>query len=70
MFRTNILCTVYRLSINSMHIYTIVKCNSNNFSFRNVVKSYYTAGMLFDVLSTFGDLSDDVSMSTDEYYKA
>ena len=28
---------------------------------RNVVKSFYTAGMLFDVLSTFGELSEDVS---------
>lgn len=29
--------------------------------FRNVVKSFYTAGMLFDVLSVFGDISEDVS---------
>ena len=29
--------------------------------FRNVVKAFYTAGMLFDVLTTFGDLSEDVS---------
>ena len=64
MLRTNILCTGYKLSMNTMYTYTIVKCKSNDFSFRNVVKSYYTAGMLFDVLSTFGDLSDDVSFVT------
>ncbi|KAK6168787.1 hypothetical protein SNE40_019968 [Patella caerulea] len=27
---------------------------------KNVVKSFYTAGMLFDVLTNFGELSDDV----------
>ncbi|XP_076466083.1 LOW QUALITY PROTEIN: vacuolar protein sorting-associated protein VTA1 homolog [Babylonia areolata] len=27
---------------------------------KNVVKSFYTAGMLFDVLSTFGELSEDI----------
>jgi vacuolar protein sorting-associated protein VTA1 len=27
---------------------------------RNVVKSFYTAGMLFDVLTTFGELSEEV----------
>ena len=25
------------------------------------MKAFYTAGMLFDVLTTFGDLSEDVS---------
>lgn len=28
---------------------------------RNVVKSFYTAGMLFDVLTTFGELSEELS---------
>ena len=28
---------------------------------RNVVKSFYTAGMLFDVLTMFDELSEDVS---------
>jgi vacuolar protein sorting-associated protein VTA1 len=27
---------------------------------RNVVKVFYTAGMLFDVLTTFGELSEDL----------
>lgn len=27
---------------------------------RNVVKAFYTAGMLFDVLTTFGELSEEV----------
>lgn len=27
---------------------------------KNVVKSFYTAGMLFDVLTTFGELSEDI----------
>lgn len=27
---------------------------------RNVVKSFYTAGMLFDVLTIFGELSEDI----------
>ncbi|CAD5125045.1 DgyrCDS13289 [Dimorphilus gyrociliatus] len=27
---------------------------------KNVVKSFYTAGMLFDVLETFGELNDDI----------
>ncbi|KAK2181582.1 hypothetical protein NP493_391g01007 [Ridgeia piscesae] len=27
---------------------------------KNVVKAFYTAGMLFDVLTTFGDLSEDL----------
>ncbi|KAL8588184.1 hypothetical protein ACOMHN_063580 [Nucella lapillus] len=27
---------------------------------KNVVKSFYTAGMLFDVMSTFGELSEDI----------
>lgn len=30
--------------------------------YRNVVKSFYTAGMLFDVLSVFDEVSEDVSM--------
>lgn len=29
---------------------------------RNVVKSFYTAGMLFDVLSVFDEVSEDVSI--------
>ncbi|XP_074656435.1 vacuolar protein sorting-associated protein VTA1 homolog [Tubulanus polymorphus] len=28
---------------------------------RNVVKSFYTAGLLFDVLSTFGELSEEIT---------
>lgn len=31
------------------------------FTSRNVVKSFYTAGMLFDVLSIFGESNEDVS---------
>ena len=27
---------------------------------RNVVKSFYTAGMLFDTLTVFGEISEDV----------
>ena len=30
--------------------------------FRNVVKSFYTAGMLFDVMQTFGELNEQVSL--------
>ena len=30
------------------------------FCFRNVVKSFYTAGMLFDVLTNFGELAEEV----------
>ena len=32
--------------------------------FRNVVKSFYTSSMLMDVLSTFGEVSEDVSTSS------
>ena len=32
------------------------------FTFRNVVKSFYTAGMLMDVLSTFGEATEEVSI--------
>lgn len=31
------------------------------FCFRNVVKAFYTAGILFDILSQFGQLSDDIA---------
>ena len=31
---------------------------------RNVIKSFYTAGMLMDVLTTFGQISEDVSWVT------
>lgn len=27
--------------------------------FRNVVKAFYTAGMIYDVLTTFGELTDE-----------
>ena len=30
------------------------------FSIRNLVKSFYSAGLLFDVLNFFGELSEDV----------
>lgn len=33
---------------------------SGFFSFRNVVKSFYTAQVLFDVLSQFGELSEEL----------
>nr|KAG5699358.1 hypothetical protein BaRGS_008266 [Batillaria attramentaria] len=35
---------------------------------KNVVKSFYTAGMLFDVLSTFGEISED--LTAQHYQKA
>ena len=31
-----------------------------NFPFRNVVKSFYTASLLYDVLTQFGELSEEV----------
>ena len=34
--------------------------NDHNF-FRNVVKSFYTAGILFDVCEVFGELTDEVA---------
>lgn len=34
-----------------------------NDSFRNVVKAFYTAGMLYDVLDTFGDPSEEVQQN-------
>ena len=41
-------------------------CNNvfyTHFIYRNVVKSFYTAGMLFDVLGCFGEISEDVSIT-------
>lgn len=32
-----------------------------SFSCRNVVKAFYSAGMLFDVCSVFGELNEDVA---------
>lgn len=40
---------------NEHDVDTIFVCH------RNVVKSFYTAGMLFDVLSVFDEVSEDVS---------
>lgn len=41
------------------------------FLFRNVVKSYYTAGMIYDVLLTFGELGEEASHNrTYAKYKA
>ena len=33
-----------------------------NFPFRNVVKSFYTASLLYDVLTQFGELSEEVQL--------
>lgn len=32
-------------------------------TFRNVVKAFYTAGFLMDVLTTFGELTDEVQQN-------
>ncbi len=31
--------------------------------YRNVVKAFYTSGMLFDVLTTFGELSEEIQQN-------
>lgn len=31
--------------------------------FRNVVKAFYTAGMIYDVLTTFGELTDEAAQN-------
>lgn len=39
----------------------VVTCFTVHFCFcRNVIKAFYTAGILMDVLSQFGDVSDDI----------
>lgn len=32
-------------------------------SFRNVVKAFYSAGMIYDVLLTFGELSEEAAQN-------
>lgn len=48
----NLLCFCYQ----HVHIY------------RNVVKAFYTAGMIYDVLTTFGELTDE-AMQNRKYAK-
>lgn len=35
----------------------------SHFYFRNVVKAFYTAGMIYDVLCTFGELTDEAAQN-------
>ncbi len=45
----------YHLCIMQFAIYLV--CDSS----RNVVKAFYSAGMLFDVCAVFGELNEDVA---------
>lgn len=38
------------------------------FFFRNMIKSFYTASLLIDVLTVFGELTDEVSYITSNIY--
>lgn len=43
-----------------MYVYVLTIILYVSFDCRNMIKSFYTSSLLFDVLNVFGELSDEV----------